>query len=193
MSVSADPFPLFMPEPTFSPTKSFRFDINLRKLPSSAIPTLLHIFQHVFTDAEAVIYAKHILLPLRLPEESFFNALSSAEQVLAWRSCLLVYIASQGAILPRDDQIQAALWPSQGIDSIVVAPTGWGKTMCILIPLLLFPTTTSITVSPLKRLQIMQARSFEHLHIRTLPINEDTDHSDELWKVLPQRSLLSMC
>ncbi|PBK86071.1 hypothetical protein ARMGADRAFT_870434, partial [Armillaria gallica] len=67
-------------------------------------------------------------------------------------SCLLVYIASQGAVLPRDDQIQAALWPSQGIDSVVVAPTGWGKTMCILILLLLFPTMTSITVSPLKRL-----------------------------------------
>ncbi|KAK0195240.1 hypothetical protein F5146DRAFT_1132651 [Armillaria mellea] len=182
MSIPTDPFPLFMPESTFSPTKSFCFDINLHKLPSSAIPTLLHIFQDIFTDTEAVIYAKHILTPLQLPEESFFTALSPTEWSLAWRSCLLVYIASQGAIIPQDDQIQAALWPSQSVDSVVIAPTGWGKTMCILIPLLLFLTTTSITVSPLKHLQLMQAQSFKHLHIQMLPINEDTDHADKVWK-----------
>ncbi|KAK0433483.1 uncharacterized protein EV420DRAFT_1600290 [Desarmillaria tabescens] len=95
-------------------------------------------------------------LPLRLPEESFFETLSPVEQALAWRSCLLVYIASHGTIFPRDDQIRAALWSAQGRDSVVIAPTGWGKTLCVLMPLLLFPTTTSITVSPLKRLQIMQ-------------------------------------
>ncbi|KAK0237540.1 hypothetical protein EDD85DRAFT_730524, partial [Armillaria nabsnona] len=66
--------------------------------------------------------------------------------------CLLVYIASHGTIFPCDDQICAALWSCKGIDSVIVAPTGWGKTMCILIPLLLFSATTLITVSPLKRL-----------------------------------------
>ncbi|KAK0430717.1 uncharacterized protein EV420DRAFT_1613921 [Desarmillaria tabescens] len=82
----------------FSSVKSFRFDLSLHKLPSAAIPTLLYIFQHVFSESEAVIYAKHLLLPLRLPEESFFETLSPVEQALA---------------------------------CVVIAPTGWGKTLCL--------------------------------------------------------------
>ena len=46
-----------------------------------------------------------------------------------------------------------------GLDSIVIAGTGSGKTMPFMMPLLMDPTKKIIIVSPLKVLQLDQARN----------------------------------
>ncbi|KIK90666.1 hypothetical protein PAXRUDRAFT_151398, partial [Paxillus rubicundulus Ve08.2h10] len=55
-------------------------------------------------------------------------------------------------------QLQASLAILNGKDSIITAGTGSGKTLCIIIPLLLRPQSISITVSLLKWLQATQVR-----------------------------------
>jgi ATP-dependent helicase YprA (DUF1998 family) len=45
-----------------------------------------------------------------------------------------------------------------GLDSIVIAGTGSGKTMPFMMPLLMDPTKKIIIISPLKVLQLDQVR-----------------------------------
>ncbi|KAH0828138.1 hypothetical protein J3R83DRAFT_3826 [Lanmaoa asiatica] len=91
----------------------------------------------------------------RLPVE-FIATLSEIDTVDALRASLIVHHLSSHAIVPHDFQLQASLAILHGKDSIVTAGTGSGKTLCQLIPLLLRPNTLSITISPLKRLQVTQ-------------------------------------
>ncbi|KAJ7506368.1 P-loop containing nucleoside triphosphate hydrolase protein, partial [Mycena galericulata] len=80
-------------------------------------------------------------------------------------------------------QLESSLASDAGRDSTVIARTGFGKTLCIAIPLLLKPGTITLTVSPLKRLQAMQVKDFWNKYgIPTIGINEDTSDSPELWK-----------
>ncbi|KAJ7635636.1 hypothetical protein B0H17DRAFT_861405, partial [Mycena rosella] len=83
---------------------------------------------------------------------------------------------------PHQGQLEASLASTSGRDSAVIARTGYGKTLCIAVPLLLEPGTITLTVSPLKRLQMMQVRDFmQKYNIPTIAINEDTPQSPELW------------
>ena len=68
-----------------------------------------------------------------------------------------------GHLIPHDFQLEAALKSLHGCDSVVIAGTGQGKTLCIVIPLLLHPSTMSIMISPLKRLQMMQVCTWHEL------------------------------
>ena len=92
-------------------------------------------------------------------------------------------------------------------DSVVIAGTGSGKTLCLLIPILLRPKSISITISPLKRLQTtqvsvllpvsgltnvrrgIQVLESERFGIRTITINEDTPNDESLWNVSGTRHL----
>ena len=61
--------------------------------------------------------------------------------------------------------------------------TGYGKTLCMIIPCLLdSPSSISIVISPLKRLQAVQVLEFEGYGITTVTvaINEDTPNDSEL-------------
>ncbi|KAJ7016533.1 P-loop containing nucleoside triphosphate hydrolase protein, partial [Mycena alexandri] len=79
-------------------------------------------------------------------------------------------------------QLEASLASISGRSSSVIARTGYGKTLCIAIPLLLQPDTITVTISPLKRLQKMQVNDFMQKYgIPTIAINEDTSNSPELW------------
>jgi hypothetical protein len=60
------------------------------------------------------------------------------------------------AIIPREFQLQALLESIQGCDSVVIAGTDHGEMLCSVILMLLHLNTMTITVSLLKRLQIMQ-------------------------------------
>ena len=69
-------------------------------------------------------------------------------------------------------------------DCLVDVGTGYGKTLCMILPSLLdSPRTISIVISPLKRLQAVQVHEFERYGISTVAINEDTPNDPELWKV----------
>ncbi|PBL01495.1 hypothetical protein ARMGADRAFT_916461, partial [Armillaria gallica] len=90
------------------------------------------------------------------PPCTFIATLSDQDQITAYHACLLVYVTSHAKIVPWAGQIQTTLCSIHGKNSIVIASTGWGKMLCIMIPLLLFPGTISMTILPLKWLQIMQ-------------------------------------
>ncbi|KAF9219478.1 hypothetical protein BS17DRAFT_717460, partial [Gyrodon lividus] len=56
----------------------------------------------------------------------------------------------------------------------VIVGTGSGKTLCLLIPMLLQLDSISITISPLKHLQTSQVLECQNHGITTIAINEDT-------------------
>ncbi|KAJ7436728.1 hypothetical protein FB451DRAFT_969590, partial [Mycena latifolia] len=111
----------------------------------------------------------------------YINSLDESHKTISLRASLLVYFASKCRIVPRQYQLEANNGLEDGLEVAVDSGTGSGKTLCLIIPNLLQPDTTSITVSPLKRLQILQALEFERWGIRTLRINEDTPSNKDLW------------
>ncbi|KAG1723312.1 hypothetical protein EDD22DRAFT_790159, partial [Suillus occidentalis] len=72
------------------------------------------------------------------------------------RACLIIYVLTATIIIPCQFQFEAVLATLNGRDSFVTAGTGSGKTLCIIIPILLHPGTVTMTISPLKRLQATQ-------------------------------------
>ncbi|KAG2353209.1 hypothetical protein BDR07DRAFT_1310352, partial [Suillus spraguei] len=62
----------------------------------------------------------------------------------------IVYILTSTAVVPRQFQLEAILATLDGRDRVITVGTGSGKTLCILIPILLRPSTVSTTMSPLK-------------------------------------------
>jgi len=87
--------------------------------------------------------------------EDFLNSLTLPERTTCLRACTMLFKVTNGKI-PRQFQLEATLATISKRDSIVIAGTGAGKTVCILLPLLLSPDRISIMISPLKRLQINQ-------------------------------------
>ena len=106
----------------------------------------------------------HLLLGTRLPLD-YVATLAEHEKTDALRACLVVALITHFTIIPRPFQLQASLAILNGQDSIITAGTGSGKTLCLLpvIPILLRPNSISITISPLKRLQVTQVR-VEHVY-----------------------------
>ncbi|KIL55563.1 hypothetical protein M378DRAFT_134069 [Amanita muscaria Koide BX008] len=61
-----------------------------------------------------------------------------------------------------------------GLDSVVIAGTGSGKTIPFMLPLLLHPEKMVLVLSPLKILQRDQARRFKKMKIPAVAVNGDT-------------------
>ncbi|KAJ6629985.1 hypothetical protein B0H10DRAFT_1775130, partial [Mycena sp. CBHHK59/15] len=65
-------------------------------------------------------------------------------------ACILVFIASNKHMIPQQYQLEASNVMAHGLDCTIDSGTGSGKTLCQIILNILFPNTTSITISPLK-------------------------------------------
>ncbi|KAG1893191.1 uncharacterized protein F5891DRAFT_963388 [Suillus fuscotomentosus] len=100
----------------------------------------------------------------------------------ALRACLIVFVLTATIIVPRQFQLEAVLATLNGQDSVITAGTGSGKTLCIIIPILLRPGTISMTISPLKCLQATQVLKSTKYGIPTISINEDTAADPALWE-----------
>ncbi|KAF8876505.1 P-loop containing nucleoside triphosphate hydrolase protein [Gymnopilus junonius] len=61
-----------------------------------------------------------------------------------------------------------------GLDCIVIAGTGAGKTMPFMMPLLLDDIKKAVIISPLKVLQEDQARRFQKMELSAVAVNGDT-------------------
>ncbi|KAG1853999.1 hypothetical protein F4604DRAFT_1499237, partial [Suillus subluteus] len=61
-------------------------------------------------------------------------------------ACLIVYALTATPIVPRQFQLEAVLATSNGQDTIITAGMGSGKTLCIIISILLRPGTISMTI-----------------------------------------------
>ena len=98
-----------------------------------------------------------LMLDKKLPVD-YLATLAEKDRTDALRACLVVSFVTRFTIVPRAFQLQASLATLNGLDSIITAGTGTGKTLCLFIPILLRPNSISITISPLKRLQATQVR-----------------------------------
>ncbi|KAK6996228.1 hypothetical protein R3P38DRAFT_2565911 [Favolaschia claudopus] len=169
--------------PLFHFNQSLAYGLHLNRLHPFYIPILLSVLLKL-DDEDIIRYAAMLIVPSKFPSRSFLLSFSQTECAIMLRACLVIYSLTRGAMVPREGQLEASMAAITGRDSMVIARTGYGKTLCIAIPLLLQPDTMTITISPLKRLQRMQVLDFMHKYnIPTLGINEDTPNSPELWKV----------
>jgi ATP-dependent helicase YprA (DUF1998 family) len=100
----------------------------------------------------------------QLPPEEFLHRISESQQIDVLRGCLLVHILSLGTKVPREFQLEAILGPLDGRDAVVSSATGSGKTMIMILLLLLRPKEHAILIVPLKRLQQAQVS-----HISCVP------------------------
>jgi ATP-dependent helicase YprA (DUF1998 family) len=95
-------------------------------------------------------------LPSDALPDNYLNSLDPKHKTVALRACLIVHILSKYRIIPRQYQLEANNGLEDRRDVLVNSGTGSGKTLCLIIPNLLYPNTSSMTISPLKRLQILQ-------------------------------------
>ncbi|KAJ7314178.1 P-loop containing nucleoside triphosphate hydrolase protein [Mycena albidolilacea] len=124
------------------------------------------------------------ILPSGSYPSQFIDSLDDTHKTISLRACLLVVYASKRTIIPRQYQLETMNALEDGRDILVDSGTGSGKTLCMIIPNLMHPHTTSITISPLKRLQITQVTEFQKWGINAISINEDTPNTPELWNHL---------
>ena len=124
-----------------------------------------YLCQEVFTESEH----KKVL--------DCISSLGPDPHLDALRACLLVFSVSDGRVVPREFQLTAGLAAFWRKHAIINAGTGSGKTLSMVIPLLMDPEAVSIIVSPLKRLQITQAEELERFLLKPLVINQDMDLS----------------
>lgn len=86
----------------------------------------------------------------------FIDNLDAHGREAAYKCCLLLHTVTSGKKIPREFQLEATLALLAGRDCLINAGTGSGKTLCMVLPALLDPTSVSLVISPLKRLQILQ-------------------------------------
>jgi Lhr-like helicase len=82
----------------------------------------------------------------------YLATLSDHNGLDALRACLMIYALSSHTIVPHIFQLQASLAILNRGDTIITAGTGSGKTLCLLIPMLLRPQSIMIMImiTPLK-------------------------------------------
>ena len=118
-----------------------------------------------------------------LPSDGFLDGLSLEHASTAKRACFIAFALARHVIL-KEWQLAATLDILAGHDTILNASTGAGKTMLIILPMLLRPGSISITVSPLKRLMSSQAAELSRYGLRAAIVNEGTSHDPELFTAI---------
>ena|ERR1700683_16288 len=109
------------------------------------------------TPIESLRNAVQDVIPLQLqPSAKFIHSLTTIEQEEVLRACLMIFILSNGKMVPQQPQLVGALATLASHDSKVILGTGSGKTLIMVLPHLLWLDHVSIVVSPLKHLQVTQ-------------------------------------
>lgn len=125
-----------------------------------------------------------ILADERLPY-AYISNLSEEDKTFALRACLMCWVVTENHLVPREMQLRVVLSDHRGCNTLVSAGTGSGKTLPIALCILLDDPRKnflSITISPLKRLQVTQDNDFNtKLKIRTSTINDDTPRQESWW------------
>ncbi|KAJ8522820.1 hypothetical protein ONZ45_g629 [Pleurotus djamor] len=163
-------------------------------MPDLLSPEIKSALAAIRTLAPNEIAAAYEHIPENLrPSADFLATLKLDELVMAQRLCLLLMATTQGTRCPRDFQLRSAIAALTQHDCLVDAGTGSGKTLCMILPLLMDPSGITIMVTPLKRLQAAQVAEFACYGIETIPINEDTPkHDKDLWERISDGSILHL-
>ncbi|KAF8834573.1 hypothetical protein BDN67DRAFT_873768, partial [Paxillus ammoniavirescens] len=112
----------------------------------------------------------------------YLLTLSDNERIDTLWACLVIWVITRGTVVPRIFQLQASLAMLRRRDNVIIAGTGSGKMLCLLIPMLLRPDSISITISLLKHLQTSQVLECQKYGIDTIAINKDTPNDPTLWE-----------
>ena len=129
-------------------------------------------------------WAYHLLVleECQLPVD-FWLQYNKKQQAIGIYASLLLWVQSGCEDLPRVFQVKATIAIMSGQDSLIDVGTGAGKTLCMILPCLLAPTSVAVIFLPLKHLQVVQVLTFSRYQIKAIAINEDTLDNVELWKV----------
>ena len=127
-----------------------------------------------------------VITDSRLPKE-FLDSLSNEDQTICKRACMICWSVTDGVCVPREMQLRVILAGRHGLDALVASGTGSGKTLPMALTMLLDDPADhriTITISPLKRLQVTQESDFNTKYgISTVVINDDTTSENSWWDV----------
>jgi len=131
------------------------------------------------------------LVATEIPQDqlplAYLNSLSVDDMTVCFRATMICWVMSKMTMVPREMQLRVVLADVHTKDALVAAGTGSGKTLPIALCILLDDPTAnylSITISPLKRLQVTQESDFNNrFGILTVTVNEDTPRDNEWWNV----------
>ena len=131
------------------------------------------------------------LVATEIPQDwlplAYLNSLSTDDMTACLWAIMICWVMSKMTMVPREMQLHVVLADVHAKDALVAAGTGSGKSLSIALCILLGDPTAnylSITISPLKRLQVTQESDFNNrFGIPTVTINEDTPRDNEWWNV----------
>ena len=157
-----------------------------------------HVLNHVPTLDEKLSYFRKcsaedisglvtvVISEDRLPLQ-YLKSLSDEDRTICHRAAMICWAVTQSTMVPREMQFQVVLSDVRNQDCLIAAGTGSGKTLPIALCILLDDPAANfvtITISPLKRLQVTQESDFNsRFHIPTVTINEDTPRDIDWWNV----------
>ena len=121
------------------------------------IATFVEAIQHASLGTVQLIQSVSTLINDRLPHE-YLATLNDEDKLEALWACLIVSLLTEGHVVPCKFQLEASLAMLHRCDCVIIAGTSSGKTLCLLMPILLHPKSISMTISSLKRLQTTQVR-----------------------------------
>jgi hypothetical protein len=129
------------------------------------------------------------LIALDFPSELlpalFISGLNDNDRIICWRASLISWTVAKQ--VPREMQLRVVLADQHLKDSLTISGTGTGKTLPMALNMLLDDPSQNwrtITLSPLKRLQVTQGNDFNTRYgIHTVVINEDTPRERAWWDV----------
>jgi len=117
----------------------------------------------------------------------YFKSLSNEDRTVCYQVAMICWAVTMSTMVPWEMQFWVVLSDFQWRDCLIAAGTGCGKTLPIALCLLLDDSSANpltITISPLKRLQVTQELDFNScFQIPTVTINEDTPCDVDWWNV----------
>ncbi|KAF9257006.1 hypothetical protein L218DRAFT_949530 [Marasmius fiardii PR-910] len=114
--------------------------------------------------------------------QAFISSLTAKDLTIALRTVVIAFHTTISQEIPRGNQLEFVV-KSINRDPVLIAGTGSRKTLAIaLLVHLVSRQRITITISPLKRLQIIQAQKFLCKYkIPTIVVNEETPCGLEYW------------
>ncbi|KAJ7167408.1 P-loop containing nucleoside triphosphate hydrolase protein [Mycena crocata] len=124
-----------------------------------------------------------------LPNKIFMETLTPSERIIVLDAFLYLDFASNGKMIPRELQLRATIAVRQGKDLLARSGTGTGKTIAMILPVLMMPKdAVVITVSPLRLIQDNHVSEFSKYGIPSIAINCYTPDDRALWKKIQDHS-----
>ncbi|KAG1756204.1 uncharacterized protein EDB91DRAFT_1241303 [Suillus paluster] len=119
---------------------------------------------------------------------NFMSALSMTQHQQVLEAFSQLDFLSKDSQHPKLFQLRCLISLLSARHVVLRAATGSRKTLTMILPLLLSPDKTAITITPLKLLQHDHVQEFEQYGIPLIAINCDTPSDKNLWNVGPSRS-----